>query len=42
VASSYAATDKAADLLGWSARLGVDAMCASSWKWQSGNPEGYA
>lgn len=41
VASSYAATGKATDLLGWSARLDVDAMCASSWKWQSDNPAGY-
>jgi UDP-glucose 4-epimerase len=41
VASSYAATGKAIDLLGWSARLDVDAMCASSWKWQSDNPAGY-
>lgn len=42
VASSYAATSRATDLLGWSAKLGMDAMCASSWKWQSDNREGYA
>jgi len=41
VASSYAATKKAADLLSWNARLGIDAMCASSWQWQSGNPDGF-
>jgi UDP-glucose 4-epimerase len=41
VAASYAATDKAARLLGWTAKLDVDAMCASSWQWQSANPEGY-
>ncbi len=41
VASSYAATDKAAGLLGWRAKLDVDAMCASSWAWQSRNPHGY-
>jgi len=41
VAASYAATDKAARLLGWTARLDVDAMCASSWHWQSANPLGY-
>lgn len=41
VASSYAATGKAADLLGWAARLDADAMCASSWRWQSDNPQGY-
>lgn len=42
VASSYAATGKAADLLGWTARFDIDAMCASSWHWQSANPDGYA
>lgn len=41
VASSYARTDKAADLLGWRAKLDVDAMCTSSWHWQSQNPNGY-
>ncbi|WP_338424226.1 hypothetical protein [Sphingopyxis kveilinensis] len=42
VASSYAATAKAEALLGWRASLDVDAMCASSWLWQSQNPNGYA
>lgn len=42
VASSYAATDKAARLLGWTAKLDVNAMCTSSWRWQSANPDGYA
>ncbi len=41
VASSYAATDKAERLLGWRTELDVDAMCASSWRWQSENPQGY-
>jgi UDP-glucose 4-epimerase len=41
IASSYAATDKAKLLLGWTAQHGVDAMCASSWRWQSANPDGY-
>ncbi|WP_062766537.1 UDP-glucose 4-epimerase GalE [Sphingopyxis terrae] len=41
VASSYAATVKARDLLGWNAVLDIDAMCASSWLWQSTNPDGY-
>ena len=27
--------------LGWQARLDVDRMCADSWRWQSGNPDGY-
>lgn len=42
IASSYAATDKATRLLGWEARLDIDAMCTSSWRWQSDNPQGYA
>lgn len=42
VASSYAATDKAAHLLGWTAKFDVDAMCTTSWRWQSTNPFGYA
>lgn len=42
VAISYATTEKARAMLGWTARLKVDAMCVSSWKWQSENPEGYA
>lgn len=41
VASSYAATDKAERLLNWRAALDVDAMCASSRRWQSENPLGY-
>jgi UDP-glucose 4-epimerase len=41
IASSYAATDKAQRLLDWRARLDIDAMCASSWRWQSDNPDGF-
>ncbi|MGV7121189.1 UDP-glucose 4-epimerase GalE [Sphingopyxis sp. 550A] len=41
VASSYAATKKATDSLGWSAKFGIDDMCASSWRWQSSNPDGF-
>ena len=42
VACSVASVDKAARVLGWSAQLGLDAMCQSTWTWQSGNPDGYA
>jgi len=28
--------------LGWRARRGLDQMCADSWRWQQGNPNGYA
>lgn len=41
VASCYADPALAASLLGWHADLGVDAMCADAWRWQSRNPLGY-
>lgn len=41
IAASYAATDKARSLLGWSASRDLDAMCADVWRWQSRNPQGY-
>ena len=28
-------------VLGWEARRSLDEMCADSWRWQSGNPNGY-
>ena len=28
--------------LGWRAQRGLDQMCADSWRWQQGNPNGYA
>lgn len=42
VATSYAATAKAERLLGWRASLDIDDMCASSWKWQFENLQGYS
>ena len=42
VAENYAACDKARDELGWVAQYDLDRMCADSWRWQSGNPDGYA
>ena len=41
VAQCYASTALANQLLGWQAQLGLDAMCADAWRWQSGNPDGY-
>jgi UDP-glucose 4-epimerase len=41
IASSYAGTDKARRLLHWRAALGLHAICASSWRWQSENPSGF-
>ena len=41
IATCYADPAKARKELGWEAKLGIEEMCASSWKWQSGNPNGY-
>jgi UDP-glucose 4-epimerase len=40
-AASYADASLAARKLGWKAKLGIDAMCADVWRWQSQNPDGY-
>ena len=41
VASLYADPGLARSLLGWQAELELAQMCEDSWRWQSGNPEGY-
>ena len=41
VASSYADPTSAEQSLGWTAKYTIDDICASSWKWQSQNPDGY-
>lgn len=41
IAASYADPAKANRLLGWRATHRLEDMCASAWKWQSENPEGY-
>lgn len=41
LAEYYADPEKALKEMGWSAKLGIEEMCASSWKWQSMNPDGY-
>ena len=41
VAECYAEPKKALEEMGWKAELGIEEMCASSWKWQSTNPNGY-
>ena len=41
LATCYADPAKARDELGWTAEYGIEEMCASSWKWQSMNPNGY-
>lgn len=41
IAACYADASKAKRELGWEAKLGIDDMCASLWKWQTQNPKGY-
>ncbi len=41
IAACYADAGKAKRELGWEAKLGIDEMCASLWKWQTQNPKGY-
>ena len=41
IASMYADPSKATSELGWTAKSGIDEMCADSWRWQSSNPNGY-
>ncbi len=41
VAQCYADPSKAARVLRWSAKLGLDEMCADAWRWQKANPHGY-
>lgn len=41
IAACYANADKAKKELGWEATFSLDDMCASLWKWQSMNPNGF-
>lgn len=41
IAACYADPARAKEELGWEAQYGIEEMCASSWKWQSMNPNGY-
>ena len=41
IAKCYADPAKAREELGWEAKYGIEEMCASSYKWQSMNPNGY-
>lgn len=40
VAACYADPTSAKKELGWKAELGIEAMCADTWRWQSKNPNG--
>ncbi|OYV31309.1 MAG: UDP-glucose 4-epimerase GalE [Thiomonas sp. 20-64-9] len=41
IAECWADPAAAKALLGWSAKRGLDTICADAWRWQQGNPEGY-
>ena len=41
IAACYADARKAKAELGWEAKYGIREMCEDSWRWQSGNPNGY-
>lgn len=41
IAACYADPAKAKEELGWTAKKGIEEMCADSWRWQSCNPNGY-
>ena len=41
VAVVYGSPDKAKAELGWVAELTLEDMCADSWRWISGNPDGF-
>ena len=41
IATCYADPAKAERELGWKARRGLPEMMADTWRWQSGNPQGY-
>lgn len=41
IATCYADPSSANRELGWRAEYGIDVMCSDTWRWQSGNPEGY-
>jgi UDP-glucose 4-epimerase len=42
IATCYADPSKAKEVLGWTAEKDIRDMCRDAWRWQSGNPDGYA
>ena len=42
IASCFANSSLAKEVLDWSAFKTIEDMCADSWRWQSNNPDGYA
>ncbi|CAM3930132.1 UDP-glucose 4-epimerase [Vibrio aerogenes CECT 7868] len=41
IAACWASTEKAEKELGWKASRSVEEMTSDTWRWQSGNPNGY-
>ena len=41
VAAVWANPEKAEEVLGWRAELGIREMCEDTWRWQESNPLGY-
>ena len=41
IATCYADSSYAAEILDWKAGCGLDEMCEDTWRWQSMNPNGY-
>ena len=41
VAELWADASLARRLLGWTPEYGIERMCEDTWRWQSGNPQGY-
>lgn len=41
IAACYAEPTMAQTVLGWKAEKTLDDMCADSWRWQNGNPDGF-
>jgi UDP-glucose 4-epimerase len=41
IATCFADPTRAKSLLGWQAERDLDAMCADTWRWQQGNPNGF-
>lgn len=41
IATCYSDPTKAHEVLGWKAERNLEDMCRDTWRWQSGNPNGY-
>ena len=41
IAACYADPSLAESALGWKAELGLEQMCADTWRWQKNNPRGF-